>query len=180
MIRGVATGSMRAELGRRWQRASADYLRDYRASTDGTCVACRRRPATCVDHVLSRRLRPDVTWDRTNWRPVCRACNTAKRNREQSALAAEALAYRHGQARPATCIGNHHCTCDSCHSLHWTTSCYWAQCDCLACRQRWGPHRDREWWNEQWWYEQCGGYDNWFQKAWWGDGVGGRGQDGIP
>lgn len=36
-------------------------------------------PMSCsVQHVVSRKLRPDLTWDRSNWRPSHLDCNKRK------------------------------------------------------------------------------------------------------
>jgi 5-methylcytosine-specific restriction endonuclease McrA len=72
--------------GRPWRRARARVL-----ATSDVCYLCAHPQAGAVDHVISRKLRPDLAPDPANLRPVhgslsrcpvCRrACNESKGDR---------------------------------------------------------------------------------------------------
>ena len=71
----------RASLeGAGWQS-----LRTHQLEREPSCRACaargRKTRATHVDHILSRRARPDLAADPANLQSLCAACHNAKTNR---------------------------------------------------------------------------------------------------
>lgn len=73
-----------AELGYRWSKAAASYLRK-----NPFCAECRRHGrdvlATHVDHIVPRR-EGGRMWARDNWQPLCDGCEPLKRQLERLAV----------------------------------------------------------------------------------------------
>ena len=71
----------RASLG----GAGWQSLRAHQLEREPWCRACvargRKTRATHVDHILSRRARPDLAADPANLQSLCAACHNAKTNR---------------------------------------------------------------------------------------------------
>lgn len=67
--------------GRRWQRATAIYLRSR-----PQCAICGHwftsRKDAVVDHIIPHKGDMTLFWDQNNWQPVCRPCHTAKTLKE--------------------------------------------------------------------------------------------------
>lgn len=49
--------------------------------------------ATEVDHIIPRSVRPDLTYERSNMQSACKACNSAKRDRENGSKVSENRAF---------------------------------------------------------------------------------------
>lgn len=68
----------------RWDRESAAWLRK---PENALCFYCDREGRTtaseCVDHFDAHKGDMAKFWDRRNWRPSCRRCNTQKAIREE-------------------------------------------------------------------------------------------------
>jgi len=59
----------------RWQRESAEFL----ARPENKRCACGcGRPATMVDHKVAHKGDLRLFWDRANWQPMNRRCNSRK------------------------------------------------------------------------------------------------------
>lgn len=56
----------------RWRAARRCYLVKH-----PTCAACGA-PASVVDHVVPRQLRPDLEWESGNWQALCHPCHARK------------------------------------------------------------------------------------------------------
>ena len=68
--------------GRAWQKASKQFLQAH-----PLCEECQRQgkyvKATVVDHVTPHRGNPELFWDRSNWRVLCKRCHDRKTRREE-------------------------------------------------------------------------------------------------
>lgn len=62
----------------RWLR-----LRKIVLDKQPICGKCQRNPATDVDHIEPRYLRPDLEWDEGNLMALCKPCHTRKTNEER-------------------------------------------------------------------------------------------------
>lgn len=62
------------------KKGSARYLYNAlkSAAPRGKCVACGKREASTLDHVLPKSQYPDLAFTPANLVPVCNACNTTK------------------------------------------------------------------------------------------------------
>jgi 5-methylcytosine-specific restriction protein A len=59
----------------RWERASAEFL----ARPENKRCACGcGQPATMVDHKIAHKGDMRLFWDRSNWQPMSRRCNSRK------------------------------------------------------------------------------------------------------
>lgn len=56
----------------KWATESKAYLVAH-----PTCVACGK-PSQCVDHKVAHKGDMKLFWDRSNWQPMCIACNSRK------------------------------------------------------------------------------------------------------
>lgn len=72
-------------LGWDWTQAADRYRTQH-----PLCVACHLRGivvrADCVDHVIPRATRPDLTWDESNWQSLCSACHGHKTRHETQGM----------------------------------------------------------------------------------------------
>jgi len=62
-----------------WELAARRFLA---SPGNGACVACGAR-ATVVDHRIPFKGDEGLKWDRNNWQPMCRACNSRKNVRSE-------------------------------------------------------------------------------------------------
>lgn len=79
--------AMRSAAGRgydrRWQKASKAFLASHPLCEE--CLAQGRyTKATVVDHRIPHRGDPELFWDRSNWRALCKRCHDRKTGREDS------------------------------------------------------------------------------------------------
>lgn len=69
--------------GRTWQRARKRYLEAH-----PLCAECEREgrytKATVVDHIKPHRGNPQLFWDTSNWRPLCKHHHDIKTGNEDS------------------------------------------------------------------------------------------------
>ena len=81
MLRFIRNERGQASLkGAGWQSLRAHQLE--RETQRRTCAARGRKTrATHVDHILSRRARPDLAANPANLQSLCAACHNAKTNR---------------------------------------------------------------------------------------------------
>lgn len=70
-----------------WKQAAKAFLAQHPRCQCG-------KPATCVAHRISIKLRPDLRMNRANWRPSCRGCNTRDWQRDKAGGVASPLAKR--------------------------------------------------------------------------------------
>lgn len=77
--------------GRRWREESAAFL--ARPENRSCACGCGRR-ADMVDHRRAHKGDAALFWDRSNWQPMARACNSAKAAREEGG-------FGNPQVRPA-------------------------------------------------------------------------------
>lgn len=63
----------------RWDKARAGFLAKHpRCECPDHKGKPNAPPADTVDHIRPHKGDPAVFWDRSNWRPVARACNSRK------------------------------------------------------------------------------------------------------
>lgn len=62
-----------------WELAARRFLN---SPGNGYCVACGER-ANVVDHRIPFKGDERLKWDRANWQPMCRACNSRKNVRSE-------------------------------------------------------------------------------------------------
>lgn len=74
--------------GTRWQHESKAFLA---LPGNARCACGCGRPADMVDHIRAHKGDAVLFWDRSNWQPMARACNSRK-----------AIATEGGFGRPAT------------------------------------------------------------------------------
>ena len=55
----------------KWRAIRRNFLAKHKACACGA-------PATVVDHVLARSIRPDLQWDTANMAPMCHPCHARK------------------------------------------------------------------------------------------------------
>lgn len=62
--------------GYEWRRRTKAFRK-----TNPLCVnfASCARMATIVDHIISKRERPDLEWDESNWQSMCASCHGRKK-----------------------------------------------------------------------------------------------------
>lgn len=63
----------------RWQKTSRAFLAQ---PGNGTCVHCGA-PAELVDHRIAHKGDMALFWNRENWQPSCKPCNSRKAVREE-------------------------------------------------------------------------------------------------
>ncbi|WP_018634394.1 HNH endonuclease signature motif containing protein [Neomegalonema perideroedes] len=67
----------------RWLRESRAFLAEHPRCAD--CAAAGIvEAARAVDHVIAVRVRPDLAFDASNWRPLCWSCHSRKTAREDA------------------------------------------------------------------------------------------------
>lgn len=62
-----------------WQKAAKAFLSQ---PGNDRCVECNA-PASVVDHRIAHKGDQRLFWDRSNWQPMCKRCNTRKANRTE-------------------------------------------------------------------------------------------------
>ncbi|WP_428665048.1 HNH endonuclease [Reyranella sp.] len=67
----------------RWERESKEFL--AQPGNEFCACGCGRR-ADMVDHRVAHKGDPRLFWDRANWQPMARQCNSAKAAREEGAF----------------------------------------------------------------------------------------------
>ena len=89
----LARGQRCTACMRRFDRTRPEHFTFYTSSAwralraqvlaeEPSCPICRA-PTTEVDHLITRRLRPDLELVRANLRALCKACHSTKTRREQ-------------------------------------------------------------------------------------------------
>lgn len=67
----------------RWRKAALHFL-----LSNPLCFYCLKQGRTTaakhVDHATPHKGNPDLFWDRSNWRPACAHCNSAKGDRTEA------------------------------------------------------------------------------------------------
>ena len=63
----------------RWRRKSDFILR-----RDPVCQKCQVALSECADHIVPRKLRPDLAWDDDNLQGLCSDCHNRKRSLERA------------------------------------------------------------------------------------------------
>lgn len=58
---------------RRFMRARRSYLARH-----PVCAACKRAPASVLDHITPHRGNRELFWDQSNWQGLCFACHGRK------------------------------------------------------------------------------------------------------
>lgn len=67
----------------KWQRESKAFLA---LPHNGICACGCGKPAEMVDHKIAHKGDMRLFWDRSNWQPMTRACNSRKAVREEGAF----------------------------------------------------------------------------------------------
>lgn len=61
----------------KWATESKAYL-----ATHPVCVSCGK-PSQCVDHKVAHKGDQRLFWQRSNWQPMCIACNSRKNVKQE-------------------------------------------------------------------------------------------------
>ncbi len=70
-----------------WDKASKAFLSEHPICADPYGVHLPGiAAAECTDHVVAHKGNQHLFWDRSNWQPLCLACNNLKARKEEGGL----------------------------------------------------------------------------------------------